>query len=154
MKKYSTLKGIKLFINGTILFVMLGLLSSVFTSLFNPDFVSIHPIVNIIFTLALVSFLLVILVNLQKVIRTIENNNSFNVKNIVHFKRISYSAFGIGILDLIVKYPGHDGNFDLLATSYGSVKPSVFVYLLFGLFTLILTEIFKQAIENKNLSKN
>lgn len=96
------------------------------------------------------SYILIIF-TLKKVLGLIRNRDPFNPKNIVYLKRIGYYILIVGIMYGIISYPMiNNSNFDILATSYGSLKPTFFLHILLSLLSFIFSDIFKMAMEIKN----
>lgn len=110
--------------------------------------------VDIIFKylLALIfySTYLMVILNLKKVLKLIAGRDPFNSKTIVYFKRIGHYILAAGILYGVISYPGVDPNFGIFATSYGSLKPAFFIHIILGLFSFIISDVFKMAKEIKD----
>lgn len=88
-----------------------------------------------------------ILINLRLIVDTVAEN-PFCESNIIRFRAIGYSIFGMGLLHLIETFPQQRGTL-LIGTPYGSIHLSVLIFVALGLLTLLMSEIFAEAVEIK-----
>jgi len=106
---------------------------------------------NVTMTVAYFGGYIIIVFTLRKIINSILQGNPFNVDNIIGFKRIGYWIFVVGAIDAIVNYPRpYQSIMNIMATSHGSIKPVIFLYMTLGCMALILADVFKRAMEIKD----
>ncbi|SFR81885.1 DUF2975 domain-containing protein [Anaeromicropila populeti] len=84
-------------------------------------------------------FALIILWNLRNMFQTVINENPFVTENVISLKRMGSCAFMIAIL-LLVKLV-------LVLTPAAAVL--VLVFIIAGLFSLVLSQVFEQAVSYK-----
>jgi hypothetical protein len=91
---------------------------------------------------------LITIITLKKIFDSLLKKNPFNLNNIIYFKRIGYSIFVVGIIDAILNYPKpNHSNLNIMLTSYGSLKPTFFLYLVLSCLAFILGDVFRMAME-------
>lgn len=90
---------------------------------------------------------LITIINLLKIFDSLLQKNPFNLDNVIHFKRIGYSIFAVGLIDAIFNYPKPSSGLDIMSTSYGSLKPIFFLYLSLSCLAFILGDVFRMAME-------
>lgn len=94
---------------------------------------------------------IMIIFTLKKILKSIRERDPFNPNNIVHFKRIGYYILFVGIIYAIISYPiPNYSNFEIMASSYGSIKPTVFLYIALSLFSFIMSDVFRIVMEIKD----
>lgn len=101
-----------------------------------------------ILQLMFISGYLITIITLKKIFDSLLKKNPFNLNNIVYFKRIGYSILVVGIIDAILNYPKPNySNLNIMSTSYGSLKPTFFLYLVLSCLAFILGDVFRMAME-------
>lgn len=98
------------------------------------------------FIVSLIYFL--IIYDLRKIVYS-TNLTPFCTDNVKRFKRIGYSMFLMALIDGVSNFHVKS-NFELFATSYGSLKGSFLMYFILACIALVLSEIFEKAVEIKN----
>lgn len=100
--------------------------------------------------LAFSLFSTVVVYKLKLVVKNIRNGDCFNIKNSDYFKNIGLLSLISSIIYGITTYPiPYRPGFEFLSTKYGSLKPTSFAFLIFGLLSYVLSEIFKLAFSTK-----
>lgn len=146
--RLSFLKGIlNLILLGTIL-SFVGIISY---ALVEGNGRKIDTILRIVMGLIFSGGYFVIVFTLKKILESIRKKDPFNRDNIVYFKRIGYYIFIVGVMDAIMNYPNpnHSG-LQIISTSYGSLKPIFFLYLVLSILSFILSDVFRMAMEIKD----
>ncbi|GAA0122429.1 MAG: DUF2975 domain-containing protein [Clostridium argentinense] len=93
---------------------------------------------------------IVVAYKLKLVVKNIRNGDCFNIKNSNYFKQIGLLLLIFSIIYAIITYPiPYKPGIEFLSTSHGSLKPISFVFLIFGLISYVLSEIFKIAFLTK-----
>lgn len=151
MKYERRLNHLNSFLN--IILVLIVLISLMYFSIL-PTGESIN-IMRIIFEtiiqLTILGGYIIIIITLKKVIKSLLNKDPFSSDNIIYFKRISSYIFIIGIIYGIATYPAPTySRLEIMATTYGSLKPSFFIYILLGFISFILGDIFRIGKEIKD----
>lgn len=90
----------------------------------------------------------IIVYKLKLIVKNIKDGDCFNIKNSHYFRHIGLLSMIFSIFYGIITYPAQS-NFQIMATKYGSVKISSFAFLIFGLLSYVLSEIFKLAFSTK-----
>lgn len=90
----------------------------------------------------------IIVYKLKLIVKNIKDGDCFNIKNSHYFRQIGLLSIIFSIFYGIMTYPAQS-NFQIMATKYGSVKISSFAFLIFGLLSYVLSEIFKLAFLTK-----
>ncbi|MDS1002208.1 DUF2975 domain-containing protein [Clostridium sporogenes] len=143
MKQNFSIKFIKLLLILTIFFCTAMLFTGIFASreLHGNvyDFL-VHLIINVIY--------LIISWDLLKIVSSI-HSTLFTSKNVKSFKIIGYLMILLSIIDGIVNFK-KKSNIEIISTGYGSLKGSCIFYLILGLLSLVLAEIFKKAVQIKD----
>lgn len=110
-----------------------------------------NNILNIIVGLIVIGGYFMIIFTLRRIIKSIGEKNPFNLDNIVYFKRIGAYILMIGIVEAILTYPmPNSSGLDILATSYGSLNPIFFLYLVLSILSYVLSDVFRMAMEIKD----
>ncbi|MBW4827409.1 MAG: DUF2975 domain-containing protein [Clostridiaceae bacterium] len=146
--RLSFLKGIlNLILLGTIL-SFVGIISY---ALVEGNGRKIDTILRIVMGLIFSGGYFVIVFTLKKILESIRKKDPFNRDNTVYFKRIGYYIFIVGVMDAIMNYPNpnHSG-LQIISTSYGSLKPIFFLYLVLSILSFILSDVFRMAMEIKD----
>ncbi|WP_291560949.1 MULTISPECIES: DUF2975 domain-containing protein [unclassified Clostridium] len=136
----------------SIIFVI-GSLAS-FSMIFNVIFALNHlAMLDFFLALGFLAFSListVVAYKLKLVVKNIRNGDCFNIKNSHYFRHIGLLSLIFSIFYAAITYPTpYQGNLQLISTKYGSLKPSSFAFLIFGLLSYVLSEIFKLAFLTK-----
>lgn len=142
--------------------VLTIILSIVLVSGFVASFLMIY---NVIFTInhlgmldffGALSFLTFSLIStvvaykLKLVVKNISNGDCFNIKNSDYFRQIGLLLLIFSIIYAITTYPlPYRPGIEFLSTKHGSLKPTSFAFLIFGLLSYVLSEIFKLAFLTK-----
>jgi len=108
-------------------------------------------ITYILFTIGPISMIL-ILVNLRKIVKSLINVTPFIRDNVICLKRISLLSFTISIcyaLNFLVN--GQYKNFKIAYVDYSGIHTDIefLIFFFVGWFILILSQVFKQAVEVK-----
>lgn len=130
----SSVKKFNFFLNFTFIMIVIAVVSSLITAIKNPEFIQMNNSLNMIMTLLSGIVAISIFIMLKSFIKSVEQNKPFCKNNILRLKKVAYLIFVLGVADLIIKYPQDTKELELFATSYGSIKISVFPYILLGLF--------------------
>lgn len=93
------------------------------------------------------SLYFLIVYNLRKIVYSIDML-PFCFDNVKRFKAIGYYIFFIAIFDAILNFK-MPSNLVILATKYGSLKGSFFIYIVLSCLSFALAEIFRKAIKIK-----
>lgn len=94
---------------------------------------------------------IMIILTLKKILKSIQNKDPFNFNNIVYFKRIGYYILAVGIIYGVMSYPMvNNSYFHIMATSYGSLKPTFFLHIILSLLSFIISDVFKMSMEIKD----
>ena len=105
---------------------------------------------QLILGLSFISCFFLATLALKKILKSIRNNDPFNLDNVNHFKTIGYCFMTIALIYTIISYPlPNSSGLDILATSYGSIKPTSFLYLILSIMSFILGDVFRMAREIK-----
>ena len=92
----------------------------------------------------------IIIINLKRILKSIGDRAPFHSKNILYLRRIGYYILAIGIIDIIISYPKPNySDISILATTYGSIKPISFFYMILSILAFILSDVFRIAMEIK-----
>ncbi|TCK92792.1 DUF2975 family protein [Natranaerovirga hydrolytica] len=98
-------------------------------------------------------FILYTITELRKILKRVLDKKPFVRSNVTSFKRIGFSSFGIAaliLIRLIIDIKGSDP-FDMffLNASAMNYKGGFLMFLIFGCLALVLSEIFRLAVEIK-----
>lgn len=156
MKHVKKVNFLKVFLNiSTVIFILISI-PTVFGAItnINPE----TPLKSLLYVLITIIFLgcfFIIIKYLKDILNTILNGDPFVDENILSFNKIGYLILLLGLIDAITNYPvpnitGIDFHIDFILTSYGSLKPIFFLYLILGCLAFILGDVFKIAIDIKN----
>ena len=105
----------------------------------------------IIYTLTFHAGYITIIINLMKTLSSFSSKDPFINDNVQSFRIIGYSILIMGIGDAIIRYPlPNNTGVEIIATSYGSLKPVFFLYVVLSILALILADVFKMAINIKD----
>lgn len=92
-----------------------------------------------------------IVLTLKKIVHSIKRKNPFISENVISFTKIGFYILLVGILDAILRYPiPNNSGLEILATSYGDLKPIFFIYLVLSFLSYILSDVFRMAMEIKD----
>lgn len=124
---------------------------AVFIASINPIFLNYKNLINTIFTAGIIIIILniqFIIYQLREITNTLIDNNPFSISNVNKFRYIGYSVLFIGTFLLFKDiYLKGFHTLTILDAGADGVKTNIQVYLPFilGIFSLILSEIFKIA---------
>ncbi len=104
--------------------------------------------INTCIGLILASIYFLIVYDLRKIVYS-TNSVPFCLDNVKRFKRIGCYIFLMAVIDGIVNWK-KESNFEFIAIQSGSLKGSFIMYIILTCIALVLSEIFKQAVELKN----
>lgn len=146
--RLSFLKGVLNVILLDIILSFIGIISYVFAE---GNGGKIDTILRIIMRLIFFGGYFIIIFTLKKILESIREKDPFNRDNVVYFKRIGLYIFIVGVMDAIMNYPkpNHSG-LQIISTSYGSLKPIFFLYLVLSILSFILSDVFRMAMEIKD----
>ncbi len=147
-KKYSVLKVTQVSLNISLVVLLLVISGSILYTLSKPEISKLDSALSIFSTIIFGFFILYIIVVLKQIVRTVATNNSFSEANVIRFKAIGYSIFGLGLLDVFVNIG--NSNILILGTPYASLHPLTFAFIILGCLALLLSEIFVEALAIKN----
>lgn len=111
---------------------------------------NMNDIISLIVVVLLFSGYFVIVMYLKGIIGSIRQRDPFNLNNISYFKNIGYIILAIGIVEAVINYPKQSYGLEIMATSYGSIKPIFFLYLVLSILSFILSDVFRMAMEIKD----
>ena len=110
-----------------------------------------NNILKLIVGLIILASYFMIIFTLRKIIKSIRAKDPFNPINILYFKRIGRYILMVGVIEAILRYPTpNTTGLDILATSYGSLKPISFLYLVLSILSYVLSDVFGMAMEIKD----
>ena len=110
-----------------------------------------NNILKLIVGLIILASYFMIIFTLRKIIKSIRAKDPFNPINILYFKRIGRYILMVGVIEAILRYPTpNTTGLDILATSYGSLKPIFFLYLVLSILSYILSDVFGMAMKIKD----
>ncbi|EKO1913342.1 DUF2975 domain-containing protein [Clostridium botulinum] len=147
MKQNFSIKFIKLLLILIMLFCVVMLFFYSTAGLFAPEELY-GNIIDILVAIIIVAIYLIISWNLLKIVSSI-HSTPFTSKNVKSFKIIGYLMILLSIVDGIVNFK-EKCNLQIMSTGYGSLKISCIFYLILGLLSLVLAEVFKKAVEIKD----
>ncbi|NFV13042.1 DUF2975 domain-containing protein [Clostridium sporogenes] len=147
MKQNFSIKFIKLLLILTIFFCVVMLFYYSTAGLFASDELY-GNIIDILIAIIILAIYLIISWNLLKIIYSLDST-PFTLKNVKSFKIIGYLMILLSIIDGIVNFK-KKSNLQIMSIGYGSLKGSCIFYLILGLLSLVLAEVFKKAIEIKD----
>lgn len=91
------------------------------------------------------------ILTLKKILKSINNKDPFSQANIRNFQIIGYCFMAIALIDGILSYPKENtSGIEIFATSYGSLKPLFILYLILGIISFVLGDVFILALEIKD----
>lgn len=138
------------FLNIVLGFITLMFILGIFNILVYQNNGFITLILKMIVIISFLGGYLMITFTLKKILKLIKLKNPFNSNNIIYFKRIGYYIFIVGIADAIINYPKpNNSGLQIMLTQYGSLKPIFFLYLVLGVLSFILSDVFRMAMEIK-----
>lgn len=151
MKNDNRLSFLKGILNIILLGTILSFVGIISYALVEGNGRKIDTILRIVMGLIFSGGYFVIVFTLKKILESIRKKDPFNRDNIVYFKRIGYYIFIVGVMDAIMNYPNpnHSG-LQIISTSYGSLKPIFFLYLVLSILSFILSDVFRMAMEIKD----
>ncbi|APQ96498.1 DUF2975 domain-containing protein [Clostridium botulinum] len=147
MKEGFSIKFIKVLLILTIFFCGVMLFHYSIAGLFAPGELY-GNVSDILVALIIIVIYLIISWNLLKIVYSIDST-PFTLKNVKSFKIIGYLMMLLSIIDGIVNFK-EKSNLQIMAIGYGSLKGSCIFYLILGLLSLVLAEIFKKAVKIKD----
>lgn len=147
MKESFSIKFIKVLLILTIFFCGVMLLHYSIAGLFAPGELY-GNVSDILVALIIIVIYLIISWNLLKIVYSIDST-PFTLKNVKSFKIIGYLMMLLSIIDGIVNFK-EKSNLQIMSIGYGSLKGSCIFYLILGLLSLVLAEIFKKAVKIKD----
>ncbi|PIH04797.1 DUF2975 domain-containing protein [Clostridium combesii] len=147
MKEGFSIKFIKVLLILTIFFCGVMLFHYSIAGLFAPGELY-GNISDILVALIIIVIYLIISWNLLKVVYSIDST-PFTLKNVKSFKIIGYLMMLLSIIDGIVNFK-EKIILQIMSIGYGSLKGSCIFYLILGLLSLVLAEIFKKAVKIKD----
>ena len=110
-----------------------------------------NNILKLIVGLIILASYFMIIFTLRKIIKSIRAKDPFNPINILYFKRIGRYILMVGVIEAILRYPTpNTTGLDILATSYGSLKPISFLYLVLSILSYVLSDVFGMAMKIKD----
>ncbi|OEF97067.1 DUF2975 domain-containing protein [Desulfuribacillus alkaliarsenatis] len=149
VKNKSFFNMMRVILNISIIVLAMTVVGAILTALFS-EIDNLSRISNVVMSIIGGALILYILISLKSIVKTVEERNPFIASNIKKFKHIAYSIFAIAFLYTIATYPQSNSGIELIATPYGSIKISVFIFIVLGFLALLLAEIFSQAIKIKD----
>ncbi|NBI07271.1 DUF2975 domain-containing protein [Senegalia massiliensis] len=150
MKNKKRIRFLNGFLNIILVFTTLLFIILIFSAFKTADRNIINIILEIILGLIFFGSYFMITFTLKKILKLIRDKNPFNINNITYFKRIGYYIFIVGVTDAIINYPKPTNlGFEIMSTQYGSLKPIFFLYLVLSILSLILSDVFRMAMEIK-----
>lgn len=153
MNYKKRVKLLKVFLNIIFGITSLILISSLFNFIYIvKEGVSMrHSVLLILSYIFIFVGYLLIIFDMKKILNSILLRNPFNSDNIIYFRTIGYIIFIIGLIDAVINYPnGLNLNFQIMATSYGAIKPIFFLYVVLSILSFILSDVFRMAMEIKD----
>lgn len=153
MNYKKRVKLLKVFLNIIFGITSLILISSLFNFIYIvKEGVSMrHSVLLILSYIFIFVGYLLIIFDMKKILNSILLRNPFNSDNIIYFRTIGYIIFIIGLIDAVINYPnGLNLNFQIMATSYGAIKPIFFLYVVLSILSFILNDVFRMAMEIKD----
>ena len=152
---YMKYEGRLSFLNGLLsimlIFTTLPLMAIIFQMFLGGNADIKNNILNMIVGLIILGGYFMIIFTLRKVIKSIRSKNPFNPDNILYFKRIGGYILMVGVIEAMLRYPTpNTTGLDILATSYGSLKPIFFLYLVLSILSYVLSDVFGMAMEIKD----
>lgn len=149
MENKKIFKLFKFIINFALFCLTMAFIFNIMFCINNDNMTNTSKTINLIYGLVGVPLAFFVLLKLKSIVKSIELKDPFTIKNVKIFKGISIIIFSFGLLDIILRYPYTSGTF--LVTDHGSVSLiSVFVYIILGCLSLLLSNIFSQAMAIKN----
>ncbi|EHI99559.1 hypothetical protein CDLVIII_2969 [Clostridium sp. DL-VIII] len=142
MKKHLVVSFSKVLLNITL--IMLGLSILWFITIGLPFRFNINTCIGLILSLVY----LLIVYDLRKIVYS-TNSTPFCLDNVKRFKRIGYYMILIAVIDGVINWK-KESNFEFIGTQSGSLKGSFVMCIILACIALVLSEIFKQAVELKN----
>lgn len=151
MKLKKRLSHLNLFLNILLVFMTLLFIMNFSVLLMGESISNMQVILITLIDLIVLGGYIMIILTFKKVIKSLLSKDLFSSDNIIYFKKISYYIFVVGSLYAIATYPEATySRLEIMITSYGSLKPIFFIYMLLGTFSLILGDIFRIAKEIKD----
>lgn len=148
-QKHSFLKFMKVILSISMAVLVITVIGAILTALFHTEIDNLSRINNVIMSIIGGALILYILIALKNIVTSVEEKNPFIESNIKRFNNIAYCIFSVGFLYIIATYPIPGSGADLIATPYGSIKVSSFIFIVLGCIALLLAEIFSQAMKIK-----
>lgn len=130
-----------------ILVIAISLIGSAVT----PSSTGLKPygLLNALLMIVITSVYMAIVFLLRKIVKSVSEKKPFCTENVKRFNYISLLVFILSLADVVANYK-LESNVQILATKYGSIKPSFFIYLILGLLAMLLSQIFNEAVKIKN----
>lgn len=98
------------------------------------------------------SSLMAILINLRNIVASLIDSNPFILKNVIRLKNISINCFTVTacyIINFIINQPFNDFQFIVIDSKGIHTDIEFLIFFFTGCFILILSQVFKQAVEYK-----
>ena len=150
MKYKNRLSYLNLVLNIILIVLALPFIAAFFAT-FSRDISIKAMALQVLVQLVFYGGYIMIVVTLKKILKSVSLRNPFNSNNVEHFKRIGYYILLVGVIYAIISYPiQYNSNFEIMSTSYGSIKPTVFLYIVLSLFSFIMSDVFRMAMEIKD----
>ncbi len=133
---------------------VLSVIAVIYSSVTYPNWENI-----LFFLLFLAAFfiVLIIMIKLRQIIRTILEGDPFTLENVHHFRIIGILSLAIGAINFIFTLASAIRDRELVIFGLGvggiTLNIGLFLFIFFGLFALVLAEIFKLSYEIKEENK-
>ncbi|AFS79761.1 hypothetical protein Curi_c27680 [Gottschalkia acidurici 9a] len=133
---------------------------SIYYNIFNSDLKNLtqYDIIIMLFILTLgIACTFLIALNLRKILKTLLGGNPFLWENVKLLNRISIECFiitGCYIINILLNLKKHSYKFLYVSNSIIHTDTEPLIFFLAGIFILILSVVFKQAIIYKEDSDN
>jgi len=150
MKNKKRIRFLNVLLNIILAFTMLLFIILIFSQFYTENSSIRNIILEIVLGLIFYGGYFMITFTLKKILKSVRDKTPFNLDNIMYFKRIGYYIFIVGVTDAIINYPKPTNlGFEIMSTQYGSLKPIFFLYLVLSILSLILSDVFRMAMEIK-----
>jgi len=155
---FPTARALSAFVNTffiiSIIVFLLSVIAIVYSSITYPNWENI-----IIYLLFLTAFFiaLITMIKLRQIIRTILEGEPFTLENVHNFRTIGILSLAIGAINFIFTLVSIIKDRQLVIFGLGEggiiLNIGLFLFIFFGLFALVLAEIFKLSYQIKEENK-